>query len=182
MPSVQFNGITLIRQNIGIRCESSNTDFIQARGEVNELEGFFCVMKYVKGADIRAMPKYVKISVSAYGTSPNEAKSVIYSNLVSEFEVQLVSEIKVETKFRKGVNLYKNSRKESIKVFSSSDFKVQFDYETPEEGSLILHQVTQVGQNSNEYNLTIQVPNQVSHAFSANMILSHNFAKKPTIV
>ena len=63
MPSVQFNGITLIRQNIGIKCESSNPDFVSAYGEVNELEGFFCVMKYVKGADIKAMPKYVKIQV-----------------------------------------------------------------------------------------------------------------------
>lgn len=47
MPTVQFDGITLIRQRIGIQCESSNKDFVLARGEVNDLEGFFCVMSYV---------------------------------------------------------------------------------------------------------------------------------------
>ena len=139
MPSVQFNGITLIRQNIGIKCESSNPDFVSAYGEVNELEGFFCVMKYVKGADIKAMPKYVKIQVQAYGTSQGDMTSVVYANPVTDFEVQLVSQIMIESKFSKGLKLYKNYRKESIRVFSSSDFKVEFDYGTPEEGQYILH-------------------------------------------
>ena len=95
MPIVQYGGITLIRQNIGIKCESQNPDFIEARGEVNELEGFFCVMRYIDDADLRAMPKYVKILVSAVGFSENSR--VLYSERITEFDVQLVSEIKVET-------------------------------------------------------------------------------------
>ena len=67
MPTVQFDGITLIRQRIGIQCESSNKDFVLARGEVNDLEGFFCVMSYVQGADMRGMPKFVKITATATG-------------------------------------------------------------------------------------------------------------------
>ena len=47
MPTVQFDGMTLIRQKIGIQCQSDNTNFVMARGEVNDLEGFFCVMSYV---------------------------------------------------------------------------------------------------------------------------------------
>lgn len=47
MPTVQFDGITLIRQNIGFRCESENPAYLRAHGEVNELEGFFCVLSYV---------------------------------------------------------------------------------------------------------------------------------------
>lgn len=47
MPTVQFDGITLIRQKIGIQCLSDNTNFVMARGEVNDLEGFYCVMSYV---------------------------------------------------------------------------------------------------------------------------------------
>lgn len=124
-----------------------------AHGEVNDLEGFFCVMNYVTGADIRGMPRFVKISVTAYGEDV-DGKS-IYSERVLEFEMQLISDIMIETKFMKGVELCQNHRTESIVVFSSSDFKVDFDYGRPEEGQLVLHSVTPVSQKTNEYNLTI---------------------------
>lgn len=85
MPTVQFDGITLIRQRIGIRCESDNTDFVQARGEVNDLEGFFCVMQYVSSADIRGMPRYVKVTATAYGQDADGKE--IYNEKVTEFEM-----------------------------------------------------------------------------------------------
>ena len=53
--------------------------------------------------------------------------------------MQLISKISVETKFKKGVQLCRDHRLQSIKVFSTSDFKVDFDYETPDEGQLVLH-------------------------------------------
>ena len=138
MPTVQFDGITLIRQRIGIRCESDNTDFVQARGEVNDLEGFFCVMQYVSSADIRGMPRYVKVTATAYGQDADGKE--IYNEKVTEFEMQLISEIKVETKFMKGIELCNNHRTQSVRVFSSSDFKVDFLYGAPEEdGQLVLH-------------------------------------------
>ena len=124
-----------------------------AHGEVNDLEGFFCVMNYVSGADIRGMPRFVKISVTAYGEDV-DGKS-IYSERVLEFEMQLISDIMIETKFMKGVELCQNHRTESIVVFSSSDFKVDFDYGRPEEGQLVLHSVTPVSQKTNEYKLTL---------------------------
>jgi len=64
MPTVQFDGITLIRHHIDITCQSDNVEFVEARGEVNDLEGFFCVMSYVKGADSRSMPRFVKITAT----------------------------------------------------------------------------------------------------------------------
>lgn len=97
MPTVQFDGIPLIRQKIGIRCESDNKEYVRARGEVNDLEGFFCVMNYVNGADIRGMPKFVKITATAY--SEDQQGQVLYSEKVTEFEMQLISEIQVETQF-----------------------------------------------------------------------------------
>lgn len=139
MPIVQYGGITLIRQNIGIQCESQNPQFISARGEVNELEGYFCVLQYTDSTNIQAMPKFVKITVSAFGK--NKDDKVMYKEIVTEFDVQLVSEIRVETKFRNGIKLYRDKRKEQIKVFSSSDFKVNFDYGAPEEAQLVLHKV-----------------------------------------
>ena len=85
MPTVQFDGMTLIRQNVQILCESDNPSYVQARGEVNELEGFFCVMNYVKDANIRGMPRFVKITASVVGED-REGK-VIYREQVKEFEM-----------------------------------------------------------------------------------------------
>lgn len=85
LPTVQFDGITLVRQRIGIRCESDNTDYVLARGEVNELEGFFCVMNYVQKSDIRGMPRFVKITATAF--SEDSDGKVLYSEQVTEFEM-----------------------------------------------------------------------------------------------
>ncbi len=72
MPTVKYNGITLIKQNIGINCKSDNSDFLIARGVVSELEGFFCVLSINKNADQLRMPRYVKITVSAYSQLPGD--------------------------------------------------------------------------------------------------------------
>lgn len=88
----------------------------------------------------------------------------------------------IETKFMKGVELCQNLRTQSIRVFSSSDFKVGFNYGAPdEEGQLVIHSVAPVDENTNEYSLTLQVPAQVSHSFDVSVILSHQFASKPRV-
>ena len=103
--------------------------------------------------------------------------------------MQLISEISVETKFMKGIDLCQTHRSETIRVFSSSDFKVDFDYGTPESSEdfdnvqLVLFEIDQKNERStNEYMLKVQVPAQVSHAFDAQVILSHQFASKPRIL
>lgn len=110
-------------------------------------------MSYVKGADIRGMPKFVKITATAYGEDSNGSK--LYQEKVTDFEMQLISEIQVETKFMNGVELCQDKRTESIRVWSSSDFKVDFKYAAPEEGQLVLHSLTPVNEKTNEYNLTV---------------------------
>jgi hypothetical protein len=127
MPTVQdADGITLIRQNVGIRCQSDNPQFVQVRGEVSELEGYYCVVSYVPGSDIRGMPRFVKVGVTAVGESTHG--KMLYSERVTEFEVQLTSDIRVETRFRNGIHLDRSHRAAHIAVFSSTDFKVDFDY------------------------------------------------------
>ena len=75
--------------------------------------------------------------------------------------MQLISEIAVETKFMKSIDLCQSHRSETIRVFSSSDFKVDFDYGTPEGGEfdnvqLVLHEVSQSSEKStNEYLLKL---------------------------
>ena len=48
MPTVAYDGLTLIRNNAGIRCTSDNPAYVTAYGEVSELEGFYCVVKYIE--------------------------------------------------------------------------------------------------------------------------------------
>jgi hypothetical protein len=69
MPTVAYDGLTLIRNNAGIRCTSDNPTYVTARGEVNELEGFFCVVKYVDTVSHeqkKVQPRAVTISVEAF--------------------------------------------------------------------------------------------------------------------
>lgn len=81
MPTVQYDGITLIRQNLQIKCESSDPQWVSARGDTNDLEGYFCVMTYAgKNAKIESMPRHVKVNV--YAQAEN-----LYSQLVAQFDV-----------------------------------------------------------------------------------------------
>ena len=67
-------------------------------------------------------------------------------------------------------------------MFSSSDFKVEFDYHNFEEDvQLVLHSVAPVDEHTRQYILTVQVPAQVSHSFDASVKLSHQFATKPRV-
>ena len=56
-PSVQYDGITLIKHNVGLACESEYPQYVRARGEVNEIEGFFCVVSFVPGTNLKDIPK-----------------------------------------------------------------------------------------------------------------------------
>ena len=49
----------------------------------------------------------------------------MYSEKVTDFEVQLASEIQIEQKFNQGVKLYRDKRSMDIKIYSSSDFSIE---------------------------------------------------------
>ena len=87
------DGIILIRQNIDISCVSDNPQFVSANSQVDDLEGFFCILTYIGGSDTNKMPRYVKVSAFAKGKKDHKE---LYSEKVAEFEVQLTSEISIE--------------------------------------------------------------------------------------
>lgn len=95
MPTTQYDGVTLINQNIGLNCVSDHPEFVRATGEVSDLEGFFCHLSYTHNAPQHQMPRFVKVSVSAFGL-PSATSSPLYSEQVAQFEVQLLSSIKIE--------------------------------------------------------------------------------------
>ena len=57
----------------------------------------------------------------------------MYSEKVTDFDVQLISDISVEVKYLKGIKLGCHNRMENVKIYSSNDFKIEFEYETSEE-------------------------------------------------
>ena len=91
----------------------------------------------------------------------------------------MTSAITLETKFKSGnVIMNRANRTQVVKVFSASDFTIKIDYTNADDGNLVLHQVTRESENSNEYKLTLTIPNQVSHSFEADVIMTHPYAKK----
>ena len=47
MPTIHDgDGIILVRQNVYMKCVSEDPEFVTATSEVNDLEGFFCVLSY----------------------------------------------------------------------------------------------------------------------------------------
>jgi len=94
-----------------------------------------------------------------------------------------LSSIKVEKRFKNsGVQLSGVQRKESVRIFSSSDFRVEIDYEEGDRSSQgqLKYQVTRADHNSNDYNLTVYIPNAVSGFedsvdFKATLILIHPY-------
>ena len=47
---------------------------------------------------------------------------------------------------------------------------------------MVKYQLTRADPNSNEYSLTVQVPNQVSHSFDVNVVLHHAHARRKKVL
>lgn len=54
------------------------------------------------------MPRFVKVSATAF--SKDESDKLVYQDKVIDFEMQLISEITVESAFKRGVELCKTHR------------------------------------------------------------------------
>jgi len=87
------------------------------------------------------MPRFVKVTVNAFALKPGSSVP-LYSDQIAQFEVQLLSSIKVEKRFTNGVTLTRANRKETVHIFSSSDFNVAVEYPLGVEDILIKHKVT----------------------------------------
>jgi len=75
---VQFEGVPLIEQNVDIKCETDFPDFVQATGYVNEVEGYFCKLRYVYTGAVRSMPRFVKVTATVSGKDPRTPSKPLY--------------------------------------------------------------------------------------------------------
>jgi hypothetical protein len=88
-PTVQYDGVTLINQNAALHCESDNPEVLSARGDVNEIEGYFCIIGF-KGRANTPVPKSTQVHVTVFSPnprSPSDVKSAIYSEKLLTFDV-----------------------------------------------------------------------------------------------
>lgn len=168
-PTVQFDGITLIRQNVGLTCETEHPNILEARSEISELEGFYCVLSFI-GQRSTKIPKDSKIYVTVFAPSFNDrgnTQNVLYKERVLTFEVSLLSNIKIESLYRNGVTLNRDHRTADIKIFSNVQFNVQaINLNEDDRGlDLIKYRVNKSEQSQNEYFLTVTVPREITHDF-----------------
>ena len=86
-----------------------------------------------------------------------------------------MSSIKVEKRFKSGVNLSRTNRQESVMIFSSSDFNVEVEYLSDIDTGFLKQKVTRLDTDSNDYNMTLFVPDEVTHDFTCNILLIHPY-------
>jgi len=121
-PEEQFNGRPLISHNVGIDCES-DSPFLEARGEINYLEGFFCVLTHKK-TDHRNVPATVRVSVSVKSQRKDGKPAASpYSHPMLQFDVQMLQKIVLPKASQ--INLSRNQNTASVELFSNVDFNVK---------------------------------------------------------
>ena len=166
-PEEQFNGRPLISHNVGITCQS-DSDFLAARGEINYLEGFFCVLTH-KQLDPRRMPATVKVSVSIH-SKPKDGKKPesVYNYPMMQFEVQLSQKIVLPKV--SAVYLSNSKPTADVEVYSNVDFRVDAvdpksgealnPHESPLKYSVQKNEQSPRGQNAYTLKLSVTMETQ----------------------
>lgn len=91
------------------------------------------------------------------------------------FEVTYQSKIRVESRYSRGLKLYGDQRSASINIFSNTKFDIKTEnYATEELGlDLIKLRVDQSQDDPTRYILTVVVPQEITHEFKSDIILTH---------
>ena len=129
---------------------------------MNDLEGFFCVLSF-RGQSARSIPKSTLIHVTAYAPSPTDPinlRQALYKEKVLSFEIGYLSKIKVESYYRNGVQLNRDHRTASVKIFSNTLFTVKSENQAEADRGydLLKFKVNKTTEDSTEYFLTVTVP------------------------
>jgi hypothetical protein len=124
MPITQYDGVTLIRQNVEMKCESDQPEYLETRAEVSEIEGFFCQVRFIAAArrNYKDIKSKAKITVTVAPTPKQGQRG--YQQEVLSFEIKIVSNLYIEDKFKRGVALGQYSRSKVISILSLADFSV----------------------------------------------------------
>lgn len=172
LPIYQYEGVNLIRQNVKVDCSSSHPGVVEAYGEVSDLEGYFCNVRYVGSASAandnlyhKNTPKTVTVSVHVSSSTPNVARYSL--DRFTSFQVKLNSKIYVENRCANGVHLDKDKRSTVVGVVSLSDFSIQ----SPFKSSELIVEKSRESLDSNHFSVTVRVPVDHNTPLSQNLVL-----------
>jgi len=93
---------------VGLICESEHPSIIETKAEISDLEGFFCTVRFIGQREKGNIPRTSAVYVSVYGNAFTEIGTIsptnhLYKERVLQFDITLISDIRVESRFRKGV-------------------------------------------------------------------------------
>jgi hypothetical protein len=169
LPITQYDGVTLIRQSVEMKCESDQPEHLETRAEVSEIEGYFCLVRFIGTShrNYQDIKREAKITVTvAPATSQGQR---VYQQEVLTFEIKLVSNLYVEDRHQRGAALGMHTRTRSVKVLSLADFTVNSTAST-----LQLEVMKQSDAfKPNQYNITLNVPRTVNQRFSTTLKLTN---------
>jgi len=168
--------VTLIRQNVHLQCESDSPAVLSARGLVDEVEGFFCVLSYHRSQ--RAAPRSAQVAVWVSG------ENSVYRERMLSLDVTFLSKIKVESYYRNGVRLFSDDRSATVQVFSNTPFTVRVDNVGPEDQGfeLVKYRLSKTKEEGLEYLITLAVPQEVTHNFESRVVLEQSATGAQTVI
>lgn len=172
MPVTQYDGLTLIRQNVDLKCESDHPEYLETQAEVSDVEGFFCNIRFVGSSAVKHqdIQRKAKVTVTVASSRKRGAQTEgKYEKEVLSFEIKLVSNIYVEDSYRRGVSLGQYSRRRTISVLSLADFNITSGLD---EQSLKVRR-SRDPEHPNQYNVTLIVPSTSSQRFSTKLSIEN---------
>jgi hypothetical protein len=102
-------------------------------------------------------------------------KHSLYVEKLLSFEVTYQSKIKVESKYVRGLKLYGDQRSASINIYSNTKFDIRTENQAAEDLGLDLVKLrVDVSESDpSKYSLTVIVPQEITHDFKSDIILTH---------
>lgn len=141
---------------------------------VNDIEGYFCKWVIPNKINLRTIPQMVKVNVLVGSKIGNE---VLYKQNILSFNINLASNIQIENKVKKGIELNRSKRKFEFPAISNKVIHLKVENKNDEDK--VFEFVKARAQRSNEtgkmneYLITVIVPKEINHDFTATLILSN---------
>ena len=122
MPVESQKDVYFVQHNIGLDCVSDQPNYVEARGEVSPVEGFYCVLIY-RDRDFKNTPRKVGIKVVTFVDSVSADVSRGYQKNVLTFDAHLLQKIFVSNEIlQHGVSMARFKTSAFIPTFCNCDF------------------------------------------------------------
>ena len=168
LPFYEYEGVTLVNQNVRLSCESDRPDIVEARSDTAKREGYFCVIRFKgvkRGQDHSLLPE--KVSVTVRVGAVDESGHELYNQVLKNFDVRLTSNVHVAREAQRGLKISGKAREKEMIIVSMGDLEVQSDVGTD------WLMVQKAKRDNNQYVVSLYVPDEVKEDFAATLTLKN---------